>query len=348
MENVDLQALSEAISRHLGEDIELVSIEKAGSGFHATGFKLSTSDGRFFFIKRITTNADGFEFPERKLSALALSHNMNIRSGVKPASLAVILEHNGAAYPLSPISHETIFYHLQEFSKEGTNYFSLLNERLTKAAVDENDRREIQSITETIGSIHSIKPPAIDEAHLRAIYMDGLRAELVHPELTLSFVHSLDEEHPVLPPSKQADFIALYMKVIHDWKGHYSRTRALHGDFWGSNLLVHKDSSISLIDFSRIPWGDPGIDIGRWMAQYVWLYLVTQNSYFKKLGELFLETYVQRTGDMEIRKALVTGYVFPILIYASLFTDHKEETRKKMFEHGCEVLKKGEFFWPKI
>ncbi len=346
MNEINLSALSEAISNQLKTSVELVSIEKAGSGFHATGFKLTTSDGRSFFIKKITINSDGFEFPERKLSALVLSHNMNLRAGVKPASLGVILEHEGTAFSLSQISSETNIYHIQEFGVLGANYFSLLNEDLDKKEVDEKDVARIQNIVDAIGSVHSITPTAVDEKHLGAMYMDSLRAELVHPELTVTLMHALDEEHPILPRAKQGEFIALYLKVIHDWKGRYNRTRALHGDFWGANVLVQEDATVSLIDFSRIPWGDPGIDIGRWIAQYVWLYIVTQNSYFKELGELFLTTYEKRTGDTEIQSALTTGYIFPILVYATMFTDTKEEIRKQMFDHGCAVLEKGEFFWP--
>ncbi len=273
---------------------------------------------------------------------------MAIRAGQRPRPLELILETGGKMTMMPKISLYTNVFHLQEFEPEGTSYFSILENSKGKSTVDEYDKVVTSSVVDTIASIHALSYPSKDNDQLKALYMDGLRGELVHPEITLTLMHELDEDHPVIPPSKQGEYVGLYLKLIHAWKGRSDRLRALHGDLWGANVFVRKDKTSWIIDFSRIPWGDPGIDIGRWMGQYVWFYILTKNLYFKELGELFLETYAQKTGDEEIRKAASLGYIFSGFIYPVFFDKEDLSVRKKMFEHACKILDKGEFFWPEI
>ncbi|MDO8518073.1 MAG: phosphotransferase [bacterium] len=348
MEDIDLVKISAAVSAKLGEPIEFVDIQKIGSGYHSAGYKITAKDGRAFFLKKVTATTIGLEHPERRLSSLLVGHNMAKRSGQLPRPVGLLLEVDGEVTTFPDIPLNSNVFHLQEFEPEGTNYFSLLESRKEKAEVDERDRVETTNMVAVIAAIHAIRYSSDDAEHIQAVYMDGLRGELVHPELTLTFMHQLDETHPIVPPSKQGEYIEAYLQLIHRWKGRTERLRALHGDLWGANVFVRQNGTAWIIDFSRIPWGDPGIDVGRWMGQYMWFYLVTKNEYFKNLGELFLETYIEKTGDKEIYEAASLGYVFTGFIYATAFEDESVELRKKMFAHATEILKQGKFFWPEL
>lgn len=348
MEDIDLIKVSAAVSAKLGEKVEFVDIQKVGSGFHSAGYKIIAKDGRAFFLKKVTATGNGLEHPERKLSSLLVGHNMAKRSGQQPRPVGLLLEVDGAIMVLPEIPLHTNVFHVQEFESEGTSYFSVLEGRKEKAEVDERDRVETINIVAVVAAIHAIPYSSIDAEHVQSVYMDGLRAELIHPEVTVTAMHQLDEAHPIIPPSKQGEYLGLYLQLIHKWKGRTERLRALHGDLWGANVFVRKDGTAWIIDFSRIPWGDPGIDIGRWMGQYVWFYLITKNPYFKNLGELFLETYIEKTGDTEIREAASLGYVFTGFIYSIFYEKEDMGVRKKMFAHASEILKQGKFFWPEL
>jgi hypothetical protein len=348
VDGIDLETISKSVSDKLNEPVVFVEIQKIGSGFHATGYKLIAKDGRAFFIKKVTTTTIGLEFPERRLSSLLVGHNMAVRSGQKPQPIGLFIETDGKTVAMPELREHTNFYHVQEFQEGGTNYMALLEQRVDKTAVDELDRLETTNMVDIIAAVHAVKYDSNDVKQKKAVYMAGLRGELIHPELILTFMHELDETHLILPPSKQGEFLSLYIKLIHDWKDREDRLCALHGDFWGANMLVQKDGTAWTIDFSRIPWGDPGIDIGRWMGQYVWMYLTTKNEYYKELGELFLSTYEKKTGDLEIRHALSLGYLFDAFIYPVHYDSADLTVRKKMFVHGCELLRHGEFFWPQL
>jgi hypothetical protein len=348
MEEIDLSQVSKALSAKLGSEVEITEIHKIGRGFHATGYKIVAKDGRAFFIKKVTTNTIGLEHPERKLSSLLVGHNMATRAGQKPKPIGLLIEVDGKMSAFPDIPLDTGVYHVQEFEPEGRSYISLLEGRKDKRTLDEQDHRETSSMTDIIAAIHKIRYASDDPEQVKAMYMDGLRGELVHPELVITFMHQLDETHPIIPPNTQGKYLELYLQLIHKWKGRTERLRALHGDLWGANMFLRENGTAWIIDFSRIPWGDPGIDIGRWMGQYVWFYIITRNPYYKELGELFLKTYQEKTGDAEIREAASLGFMFVGFIYPTYYTQEDLALRKKMFEHACEILKQGRFFWPEL
>ncbi|MFH2232579.1 MAG: phosphotransferase, partial [Patescibacteria group bacterium] len=145
------------------------------------------------------------------------------------------------------------------------------------------------------------------------------------------------------------NYIGLMLNLIHKWKDRCDRLVALHGDFWGTNLFFKKDGSIWVIDYSRIPWGDRGIDIGWWLSQYLWFYHETQNEYFKELGEKFLDMYEKKSGDKEIRRAvsLALGLMGIIYISPRFYPDLNMEIGKKFFYNILEILNVNQFVWKK-
>lgn len=341
--------MSRVVSGKLNESIEFVRCEEAGRGFHSVGYKLTAKDGRHFFLKKVTVNDSGFEFPERKLSSLLVGHAMARRAGAKPRPVGLIVEVEGDMHMMPELSDDSAMYHLQEFEPEGVSYFALLNQRKGKARMDRQDIVELENITDYICSLHKVTHPSRDVKKLKAVYNDGLRGELMHPELTLTFLHALDEEHPFLSPSKQGEYVTLLLRLIHVWKDRHDRLRALHGDFWGGNLFLREDASVWVIDYSRVPWGDPGTDIGHWMSQYLWLYHQTRNDYYRELGDAFLSLYVEKSGDKEIMQALSLGFGLIGVLYASLdvYPEVPLETRRRMFENVRDILRENRFVWGK-
>jgi len=347
VDGVDLQKISLVISRKIGKSIEVVGMDKVGSGYHSDGFKLTTKGGHNFFLKQIKSNNLGFEIPERRLSSLLISNNMCHRSQVKPQSIGVILENQDEFEIIPEINEKTVIYNVQEFQSDGVSYWSLLQDRKYKLKVDEDDLVELKKINDYINKIHKIKHPYKDIGLLKSVYNDGLRSILINPELTVTLLQDFTDSHQILPTKEHGNYVGLMLNLIYKWKDRYDRLVALHGDFWGTNLFFKKNGSIWVIDYSRIPWGDRGIDIACWLSQYLWFYHETKNPYFKELGEFFLDIYVEKSGDKEIRQAvsLMLGLMGVIYISPRFYPDLNIEAGKRFFDNILEILKSNQFVW---
>lgn len=347
MDEMNLPKLSKAMSQKLKVPVEFVSAEAVGRGYHAEGFKLTTKEGQHYFMKRISSMVSGFEYPERKVFSLMVGHGMAKRANSAPLPMGLLVETDGAVEAVPEISHDTLVYHIQEFESEGKAYSAILSEREAKTAVDAEDRLEIENIIDYLSRIHAIKYPSRDKRELDQVYNDGLRAELVHPEVTMPFLHEIEDDHPIIPIEKQGEYLVIVLKLIRAWRNRSDRLCALHGDFWGANVFLRRDSSVWVIDYSRIPWGDPGVDVGKWMSYYLYYYYKTNNAYYKELGNIFLETYIKKTGDEEILRSASFGFVFAGVLYASLdpFPNMDMEVRKKVFDHIWSILKNNRFSW---
>ncbi len=347
MSDIDISKISQAISQKLGEKVELVTIEKIGSGFHAHGYKVTAKDGRHFFIKRVHTDEMGFEFPERKLASLLVGHNMANRFGTSPRSIGLIVENGDHSVVLPDITEETTIYNIQEFEPEGAPYNLLLDRRQSKIAMDAEDFAELEAITDYAAKLHTLAHPSGDTTRRQALYNSGLRGEVMHPELTLTFMHDFGEEHPLLPPQKQEAYIGLVLNLLHKWKNREDRLQPLHGDFWGANVFLRQDKSVWVIDYSRVPWGDPGIDLGRWMSQYLWYYHLTKNPYYKELGDAFLHMYQQKTGDEEIMEAISLGFISMGVLYAieGIYPDAPQLAKEDTYNNIIDILKENRFHW---
>jgi len=112
-------------------------------------------------------------------------------------------------------------------------------------------------------------------------------------------------------------------------------------------VFFKEGGEMFVVDYSRMPWGEPGFDVGFWVSQYLLNYHKYKNDYFRKLGQLFLDKYVERTGDKEIVKTMVYSLGLISVMYSSStwVPGIDDGVRKSFYEHITEMLKRKEFFW---
>jgi len=347
MSEINLPLFSKLVSEKLGKKVNFTNAEKIGSGYHSDGFKLTTNDNQEFFLKYVRSHDLGFEFPERQIMSLMVSNSMGRRANNDPASVGVVVLNEDKEIIFPDITDSTKVYHLQKFGGTGTSYSAILEKNINKKSVDEEDREQLSKIADFLIKIHSVKHSSKDKAQLDAIYNDGLRNILTNPELSIMILSEFPSDYKILDLEGQKEIISLMYENIKHWMNHSERLTALHGDFWGANIFFKKDGSIFVIDFSRIPWGDPGIDVGWFVAQYLWYYHSTGNKYFKELTDAWFDIYEQKSGDKDIRKAvaLVIGWTGIVQIYPRWFPTLDVKIGKKFINHIKEVLKNKEFVW---
>jgi fructosamine-3-kinase len=280
---MDINKISKCMSKALRENIVIISMEKISEGLHSDGFKLTASNGKKYFLKKNKSFDLGFSTPERRLSSFMLNHRMANRMKEKPLSIGVFLENESEIVKLKELKDDTLFFNIQEFEDLGDNYFQTLIKRKNKQSLDNEDITEVDKIVDYLIRLHSIKYVGDDNLK-KIIYNDSLRTIFTHPELTFTFLQRMDKE--VMSLELQKEIVNIMLDIMHNWRDKSYRLVAIHGDFWVGNIFFKENKNISLIDHSRIPWGDPGIDLGWLIAQYISFYTETNNKYFKELGEI--------------------------------------------------------------
>ncbi len=348
MDSIDVKKISRLLSEKLGRQVDLHTIERSASGFHSDGFKLVDQQGTEFFLKKLKSHHGGFEFPERRVTSLLVSDSMARRAGASPLPIGVIIASNEDAHFMHDLNDEHNIFHIQEFQAASESYLEILERKSKKSTLDNDDRDEIGKIVEFLSRIHAIKHPSTDPRVREVVYSDGIRSVITHPELTYALLQDFPDDHPHLSIEEQKRYLGLMWENVRSWRGRSDRLTALHGDFWGANVFFKHDGSLFVIDYSRIPWGDPGIDVGWWVSQYLWRYHKTGNIYFRYLGEEFFRQYIEKTGDKEIRKAvgLAMGFLGIVNIYPNFFPkglDHDLGTR--FISAVRQTLESKEFCW---
>ncbi|MBU0906613.1 MAG: hypothetical protein KKD18_02335 [Nanoarchaeota archaeon] len=214
---MDKEEISRVLSEKLGKEVKVKDMILVGSGYHSNGYKLVTEEGEKYFLKQIKSHDLGFEFPERKVASLLLSHSMANRAGLSPKSLGVILKNEKMEF-LPELSEDTQIFQIQEYGGEGKSYLTILDEKKNKTEIDQEDVYEIEKIVDYISAIHKIKHPSSDEKQLTAVYNDNIRNVIGHQEYMLMLLHSIDESNPIIPPEKQGEFLSLMLENMHYFK----------------------------------------------------------------------------------------------------------------------------------
>ncbi len=78
----------------------------------------------------------------------------------------------------------------------------------------------------------------------------------------------------------------------------------LHGDYTPSQLILGA-ASITIVDFDRVGFGDPAVDVGTFMAKLRRDAVLSDRAHLRRLPAVFLETYAARRTDDVAQRAIV-------------------------------------------
>lgn len=339
-----LEKLSKKLTQEQKKKVELISSKKIDSGYHSDGYKLTSKDGKNYFLKKFKSDDLGFYYNERKIYSLMVSNSMASRVNAKPKPISVILEEKNNVEFLDLAQNYKNIYHLQEYTELGKSYTNILSERESRKSITGEDIEELKQVVKHISKVHKVKPK--DNGQLRNLYNDGIQSVLISPELLVMMLGHFEDDHKIMPIEKQREFILTMYDLIRRYRNNEKRVSALHGDFWGNNVFFNK-GKINVIDYSRIPWGDPGIDVGWWIAQYLYAYSKTGNNYFKELTLKFLELYIKETGDKDILEhtAIIMPFQYLVLIFPPFELNPDEKVMKKFKTIINGIIEEGKIKW---
>ena len=272
-----MKDIKQILSDFLNE--EIVEIKKFDSWFLSEWVKIIWKD-KNYFGRCLKDNFLWYFYKNEDYYSFSVSDEMinNAKSWIKSYW---VLKYDNKSY------HITDFFEWKTLSLEDINENNIVKIANKIWQIHKNGNKNLQNLSED---------------NKKFLYNRSLREVITHPETVFStyetrIVNTKDEDFFKKYIWKMLDTYFKYME-----KNSFHRISYLHWDFWQGNIMEDKNGNIEFIDFSRIPYGEPGIDIGRFLAQFqIDSIINVQNKERNdKLQNLFLENYIKVTKDEKI------------------------------------------------
>jgi len=231
-----------------------------------------------YFIRTIIKKTWWFEYDIEDKKSFNISHNMQ-KKDIWWLNSYWVLKYNNQ------------FYHI-------TDYFEWNILWLTDMT-----KENIIEIANIIWNLHINWKKTLSNfssEELKIYYKRGLREIITNPETLFSLYewYIIWNQDEVFFQKLIDKMLKTYFKLIKNFDE--NRLTTIHWDFWQGNILINNNWNIKLIDFSRIPFWEPWIDIGRFITQFDIEYIINNDINILKLKELFLEQYLKITKDKDI------------------------------------------------
>jgi adenylylsulfate kinase-like enzyme/HD superfamily phosphodiesterase len=320
--------LSKFISKVLKPGSEVIEIKELGKGMHGTGFLIRTkTDGdneERYVLKTIMEGGFGHEYPSDRAKFVvdSIINYPELPKGNKLMAAGSVQEDGSLVDLKQP---KDFFMIVEEF--QGREYWEYLQEARDTGKLDEKGREALIKLADYLADFHAIKP---QEQAIPERYKKFVRDFVGAGELTMGVLDTFPEEVPFA--SKQ-DFIEIVQKQIEWWykiKNKHHRLKTVHGDFYPANIIF-TDSDFEVTDRARTRYGDvchDVFDIGINILYYSILTYGDIRDPFKEMFEVFMERYLEKTGDYEMFE-VAPHFISFILIVAMHPLFYSSEWMKK-------------------
>ncbi|MFQ6095244.1 MAG: phosphotransferase [Candidatus Bathyarchaeia archaeon] len=228
---------------------------------------------------------------------------------------------------------------------EGQPYYLDLERMKSEKTLNEMDLKRCRALSEYIAEVHAVKKKGKDG---ESLYVRRMRELLGHGECIMG----LTDSYPSGLDYVDEDFLKLVEKKCIDWRWKLKkkayRCSRVHGDFHPWNILFREGVDFTALDRSRGEWGEPADDVACLSINYIFYGLQTYEKLdgpFEKLFNLFLDDYLDRTGDEEIFSVIQPFYVWRALVIASpiWYPDLSYNVRRRLFNFIRNLLETEEF-----
>lgn len=338
------QAVQKIFKNEFGTEYEILSVRKIKGGFLSDAYvvdaKNKSDAEKKFFLKTIKGDSFAFERNEDAISSYLASQKTAEIVGLNPKSLGCFIANEKSEISkMNPLSDGEKLFQLQEF-RQGRGGLDFFLGKEPGYILTDSDKKIIEKIAELLFFVHKRKF-SLSEKKKEMIYKRSLRDIIAHPELTLSVFENNLKKSKIFKGQFRYDYLAEMIKVSEFFGKYHKRISCVHGDFWLANILVDKNKEPFFIDYSRLCYGDPGMDVGYFYTAALWGAIYYKKSYLKDVAEHFLAHYLLISKDKDIMKTAVTqvGFIGAVCLVEDFYPNTTNADRKKFAEYIFSCLK---------
>jgi len=288
-----------------------------------------------------TMRAGGFghDFPWDRAQSLLFAHCTYNRlpRHVRSIDVGVFTKKN----ELKSVGDFSEFFILTE-KVDGQGYYKDLERIRDSGVMTEMDLRRCTALSDYIARVHKVKKNAPD------LYVRAVRDLVGHGECIMGLIDSYPKEADFL----EKDELKQIEKKCIEWRWKLkNKSRFLcrvHGDFHPFNVMFRKGTDFTALDRSRGEWGEAADDVASMSINYL-LFSIQEHgrlaSPFDQLYELFMRTYLERTGDEELLEVIQPFYVWRCLVVASplWYPNLGSDNRRRFFNFIRAILDTDRF-----
>lgn len=335
------------LRERFGRTTRLISMEPLGEGVHGTAYRITFQkpEGEHRLImKTLFHSRFGHDHYSDRAQVLLLAQ-ANYNEMPKHVRATDVVGESPDR--LISMKDAREFYIFMEEAR-GVSYFEDLDAILKRGRLTDLDRDRARMLAHFIAEVHASRYSGDDAITL---YRRRIRDLVGHGECIMGIIDAYDPVEFVT----DKELVAYAGKSL-DWWGRIrdrgDRLCSVHGDFHPGNIRLDGDDFI-LLDRSRGSWGEAADDVSCLTVNYIHYAVKERGTFagpFAELFQIFVDAYLEKTGDDGIFQVSQPFYAFRVLVIANpkFYPDDTNQTKRKLIDFGFSVLATERFEPAKI
>ena len=344
--DIKIKSLEEYLKSILG-DVKIIKIEHLGKEIYTDedvkgyGYgepllihvKVGSEDKKLV-LSTIKPGGFGHEDFSDRAKIILWNHRYYNKLPKHAKSVDVgFFSHDGKLYSVSDAEE---FFQLVEYV-EGREYFYDLDRMGREEGLSKLDVDRAIALSDYLVEIHSLK----NEDY--GLYRRRIRELIGHGEQIMGLIDSYKGDEDFLEPNELQRIEEKCLRWRWKLKDKGYRLCRVHGDFHPWNIKFREEVDFSVLDRSRGEWGEAADDVSALTINYLFFSLIYYGEFkkpFRKLWNIFIENYLNKTGDEELLKVIQPFYAWRGLVVASpiWYPNLEYKIRRSLFNFINNIL----------
>ncbi len=330
------------VKERFGPQTRLISMERLGEGVHGTAYRVvfrhPQGEDRLI-MKTLFHSRFGHDHYSDRAQVLLLAQ-ANYNEMPKHVRATDVVGESPDRL-ISVKDAREFFIFMEE--AQGVSYFEDLDAILKRGRLTDQDRERARMLARFIADVHGLRYSGQDA---KTLYRRRIRDLIGHGECIMGII---DAYEPV-DFTTDRELVAYAGKAL-DWWGKIrdrgERLCSVHGDYHPGNIRLQGDDFI-LLDRSRGTWGEPADDVSCLGMNYIHYAVKDRGTFagpFAELFRIFLDAYLEKTGDTGFFEVAQPFFAFRVLVIANpkFYPDDTAEIRRRLMNFGFSVLETARF-----